>query len=168
MKLTGRAWKFGDNIDTDQIIPARYLSISNPIELSRHCLEVARQDFARIVEDGDFIIGGNNFGCGSSREEAPFVIKEIGIKAVIAKSFARIFSRNAINIGLPVIECEKVVDETSEGDGLEIDLYNGELRNLASNKIYNSTPVPEFLQQIIDAGGLLNFAQQELKKTKEV
>lgn len=167
MKLKGMVWKFGDNIDTDQIIPAKYLSISDPRELGRHCMEDKRTNFASLISSGDFIVAGNNFGCGSSREEAPFVLKEIGIKVIIAKSFSRIFLRNAINIGLSVINCAALVDETSEGNELEIDLSKGELINITTSQIYQSQPMSEFLLQIINDGGLVNFAQKELQKNKE-
>lgn len=161
-------WKFGDNIDTDQIIPAKYLSISDPRELGRHCMEDnKRTNFASLISSGDFIVAGNNFGCGSSREEAPFVLKEIGIKVIIAKSFSRIFLRNAINIGLSVIDCAALVDETSEGDELEIDLSKGKLKNITTSQIYQSQPMSEFLLQIINDGGLVNFVQKELQKNKE-
>ena len=164
MRITGKAWKFGDDIDTDQIIPAKYLTISDPVEISKHCFQYKRDNFASLVTEGDLIIAGNNFGCGSSREEAPFILKEIGIRAVIAKSFARIFFRNAINIGLPVIEAERIVDETSEGDILNLNLINGQIKNASKNLDYTITPVPEFLQQLINQGGLVNFVKRELGK----
>jgi 3-isopropylmalate dehydratase small subunit len=162
-QMTGRVWKFGDSVDPDQIIPARFLNIPDPEELKRHCLEDARADFATSVQPGDLIVGGNNFGCGSSREEAPSLIKENGVTAVIAKSFARIFLRNAINIGLLAIECIPLADEVRDGDQLRLDPLTGEIVNLTTDKVYHSTPLPEFLQGIVDTGGLLNYVLKELQ-----
>ena len=163
MKYEGRVWKLGDSLDTDQIIPARFLNIPDPEELRKHCLEDARSDFVREVKQGDFVVGGNNFGCGSSREEAPAVLKDNGIVAVIAKSFARIFLRNAINIGLTVIECPLLVDETKDGDFLYYDQESGEAKNLSTNKSYVNEPMPEFLQNILDVGGLIEYVKKELR-----
>ena len=148
-----RVWKFGDDIDTDAIIPGRFLTINNPDELAKHAFEGTRNEFARKVQQGDVIVGGRNFGCGSSREHAPLAIKESGIAAVVAKSFARIFYRNAINIGLPIVECDCAIDE---GDEIEIDFDNGKLINLTKDTTAEFPPFPEFLQKIIAAGGLLN------------
>jgi len=167
MKIKGNIWKFGDNVDTDQIIPAKYLSISDPKELSQHCMEDRKNNFSSIVSLGDFIVAGNNFGCGSSREEAPFVIKEIGIKAIIAKSFSRIFFRNAINIGLSVIECPDLVDESFEGDEIEIELESGKIKNLSNEKSYQAQSMPDFLLEIISAGGLINFVKKKYKNKEE-
>lgn len=153
MKLTGDVIKYGDNVDTDVIIPARYLNTSSARELAAHCMEDLDATFVSRVKKGDIIAAGSNFGCGSSREHAPLAIKESGVGAVVAKSFARIFYRNAINIGLPIIECETDIDE---GDRLEIDFDKGELRNLTKNTVTIFAPFPPFLQNIIAAGGLLN------------
>jgi 3-isopropylmalate/(R)-2-methylmalate dehydratase small subunit len=153
MKLTGDVIKYGDNVDTDVIIPARYLNTSSARELAAHCMEDLDATFVSRVKKGDIIAAGSNFGCGSSREHAPLAIKESGVGAVVAKSFARIFYRNAINIGLPIIECDADIDE---GDRLEIDFDKGELRNLTKNTVTTFAPFPPFLQKIIAAGGLLN------------
>jgi 3-isopropylmalate/(R)-2-methylmalate dehydratase small subunit len=153
MKLEGNAIKYGDNIDTDVIIPARYLNSSDPEELAAHCMEDLDKTFVSRVKPGDIMVAGSNFGCGSSREHAPLVIKTSGIGAVIAKSFARIFFRNAINIGLPIIECNTDIDE---GDRVEIDFDRGEIRNLTKNTSVDFAPFPPFLQDIISKGGLMN------------
>lgn len=153
MITKGNVIKYGDNVDTDVIIPARYLNTSSAKELAAHCMEDLDKTFVSRVKKGDIIAAGSNFGCGSSREHAPLAIKESGIAAVVAKSFARIFYRNAINIGLPIIECDA---EISEGDTLEIDFDKGELKNLTKNTVTNFAPFPPFLQNIIASGGLLN------------
>ncbi len=155
MIVEGKVWKFGDNIDTDIIIPARYLNTSNPQELAKHCMEGIRPDFAQLVREGDIIVAGRNFGCGSSREHAPIAIKAAGIKAVVAKSFARIFYRNAFNIGLPIVEAEKVVDASKEGDVLKIDLDRGEIVNLTQNQTFKIQPLPDFMKELIADGGLI-------------
>ncbi|CAD7771667.1 2,3-dimethylmalate dehydratase small subunit [Candidatus Methanoperedenaceae archaeon GB37] len=155
MVITGKAWCFGDNIDTDIIIPARYLNTSDPQELAKHCMEGIRPDFAQSVKDGDIIIAGRNFGCGSSREHAPLAIKAAGIKAIIAKSFARIFYRNAFNIGLLLIEAENVVETTEEGDVLKLDLEKGEVINLTKNLCLPIQPLPGFMKELIEDGGLI-------------
>jgi len=153
--VEGKVWKFGDNIDTDIIIPARYLNTSDPQELAKHCMEGIRPDFAQLVREGDIIVAGRNFGCGSSREHAPIAIKAAGIKAVVAKSFARIFYRNAFNIGLPIVEAEKVVDASKEGDVLKIDLDRGEIVNLTQNQTFKIQPLPDFMKELIADGGLI-------------
>ena len=153
MKLKGNVIKYGDNVDTDVIIPARYLNTSDPKELASHCMEDLDQTFVSRVKSGDIMVAGSNFGCGSSREHAPLSIKESGIGAVVAKSFARIFYRNAINIGLPIIESDAEIDE---GDEVEIDFDKGELNNLTKNTVTQFAPFPPFLQNIIAKGGLLN------------
>ena len=153
MKLKGRVIKYGDNVDTDVIIPARYLNTSDPNELAAHCMEDLDKDFAKKIKPGDIIVADNNFGCGSSREHAPIAIKYAGISCVVAKSFARIFYRNSINTGLPIIEIDA---EIENGDELEIDLTAGEIKNLTKGETYTFPPFPEFLQKIIDAGGLMN------------
>ena len=150
----GIVHKYGDNIDTDVIIPARYLNSPAPEDLAQHCMEDCDREFVRRVKAGDFIVAGENFGCGSSREHAPISIKASGIQAVVAKSFARIFYRNSINIGLPIMECPDT-DEISAGDELEVDLGAGEIRDLTTGKVYKSAPFPAEIMEIIKAGGLL-------------
>ncbi|OGC05095.1 3-isopropylmalate dehydratase small subunit [candidate division WOR-1 bacterium RIFOXYA12_FULL_43_27] len=155
--MKGIAHKFKDNIDTDLIIPARYLNTSDPVELAKHCMEDADPDFVKKVSDGDFIVGGENFGCGSSREHAPIAIKAAGISAVIAKSFARIFYRNAINIGLPILESKEAADQIAEGDEIEVDLTTGKIKNLTKNQNHQAQSFPEFMQSLINAGGLIEY-----------
>ncbi|MCS7120092.1 MAG: 3-isopropylmalate dehydratase small subunit [Nitrososphaerota archaeon] len=160
MKIYGKAWKFGDNVNTDLIIAGKYkLSITDVDELSRHAMEAIMPDFAKKVEKGDILVAGKNFGCGSSREQAPLVLKHLGIGAVIAQSFARIFFRNAINIGLPAVEFRQV-NEINEGDLLEIDLVRGSLRNVSSNKLYSIKPIPSELWQILSEGGLVSYVKK--------
>jgi 3-isopropylmalate/(R)-2-methylmalate dehydratase small subunit len=160
MRLKGKTHKYGDNVNTDEIIPARYLNVSSPKELARHCMEDIDSSFSKLVGRGDIIVAGKNFGCGSSREHAPISIKAAGISCVIAKSFAGIFFRNSINIGLPVLECPAIGD-IKKGDSLEIDLSRGTIKNLGTNKVYRTAPFPDFLQQIIRAGGLMNWAKRK-------
>jgi len=155
MKFTGNVIKFGDNIDTDVIIPARYLNTSDHKELASHCMEDIDKTFVNRVQPGDIMVGGYNFGCGSSREHAPIAIKASGISLVIAKSFARIFYRNSINIGLAIVESESAVDAIAEGDKLECDLDNGIIKNLTKNEEYKVQPFPAFIQKIIENGGLI-------------
>ena len=155
MKFTGNAIKYGDNVDTDVIIPARYLNTIDKKELASHCMEDIDKNFVNKVKCGDVMVAGNNFGCGSSREHAPIAIKESGISLVIAKSFARIFYRNSINIGLPILECPEAVDGIKEGDVIEADLDNGVIYNKTTGKSYETQPFPEFIQKIITAGGLV-------------
>lgn len=155
MKFTGKALKYGDNVDTDVIIPARYLNTIDKKELASHCMEDIDKDFSRKVSPGDIMIAGSNFGCGSSREHAPIAIKESGISLVIAKSFARIFYRNAINIGLAILECDGAYDGVSEGDALEADLDNGVIYNKTTGESFKTKPFPEFIQKIISGGGLI-------------
>ena len=155
MTLKGRAWKFGANIDTDAIIPARYLNVSDPAQLAQHCMEDENPQFVNEVIEGDIIVAETNFGCGSSREHAPIAIKAKGISCVIAKSFARIFYRNAFNMGLPILECNPAVDGISEGQEVEVDLVKGEIRNNTTNQRFQATPIPAFMQRIIDDGGLM-------------
>ncbi|MBI5700688.1 3-isopropylmalate dehydratase small subunit [Candidatus Saganbacteria bacterium] len=161
--MKGSAWKFGNNIDTDMIIPARYLNTSDPAELAKHCMEDADPTFVNKVKLGDFIVGGENFGCGSSREHAPIAIKAVGVSAVIAKSFARIFYRNAINIGLPILESVEAAEQIKEGDEIEVELSTGTIKNLSSGKYYKAQPFPEFMQKIIDKGGLINYLRSKAK-----
>lgn len=161
MFLKGRVWKFGDDIDTDAIIPARYLNTSDPLELAKHVMEDADRTFPSKVKAGDIIVAGKNFGCGSSREHAPIAIKAAGIQAVIAKSFARIFYRNAFNIGLPIFELPET-DLISEGDEIEIDAQKGIIKNLTKNQQYNAKPIPPFMQELIKAGGLIEWVRNRL------
>jgi len=160
LKLRGKVHKFGANVDTDAIIPARYLNISEPGELAKHCMEDIDSEFLSKVEPGDIIVATTNFGCGSSREHAPVAIKACGISCVVAQSFARIFFRNAINIGLPLLECAEAVNEIEAGDILEIDLFSGEIDNISKNKKFVANPYPEFMTGIINAGGLIEYTKR--------
>jgi 3-isopropylmalate/(R)-2-methylmalate dehydratase small subunit len=162
--LKGKVWKFGNNIDTDAIIPARYLNTSDPAELAKHVMEDADRDFPSKVKQGDMIIAQSNFGCGSSREHAPIAIKAAGIQAVIAKSFARIFYRNAFNIGLPIFESEEAADNIREGDEIEIDADNGVIKNITQNKSYTAKPIPPFMQELISAGGLIQWTKKRISQ----
>ncbi len=161
MKFEGRVWKFGDHIDTDVIIPARFLNVSDKDELAKSCFIDTRPDFSKGVVSGDIVIAGINFGCGSSREHAPLAIKASGIGAVIAKGFARIFYRNAFNIGLPILESEEVTDSFNDGDRISVDLLTGVIKGLDSGKEFTAKPIPPFMQQIIQAGGLVNYTKQK-------
>jgi len=152
---SSKAYIFGDNVDTDVIIPARYLNSFDEKELALHCMEDIDAEFVRKVQKGDIIVAGYNFGCGSSREHAPIAIKASGVSAVIAKSFARIFYRNALNIGLPILECAEC-DRISQGDEIEIDFDKGIIKNISKNESYNTQPFPPFIKNIIEKGGLLN------------
>ncbi len=162
MNIKGNVFKYGDNVDTDVIIPARYLNVSDAKHLSEHCMEDIDADFVNKVKEGDVMVGGFNFGCGSSREHAPIAIKASGISVVIAKSFARIFYRNSINIGLPILECPACVDEAESGDVIEADLSAGVVKNVTKGKEYKTVPFPEFIQEIIDLGGLTAYAKAKL------
>ena len=164
MKFEGKVIKYGDNVDTDVIIPARYLNTIDKKELASHCMEDLDKTFISRVQKGDIMVAGFNFGCGSSREHAPIAIKESGISLVIAKSFARIFYRNSINIGLPILECPQAVDAISEGDKLEADLDNGVIYNKTSGKEYKTQPFPQFIQNIILSGGLVESVKKGLIK----
>jgi 3-isopropylmalate/(R)-2-methylmalate dehydratase small subunit len=161
-KLRGRVWKYGDNVDTDAIVPARYLNVSTPEELAVHCMEDVDASFAGQVQAGDIMVGGANFGCGSSREHAPLALKGSGISCVIAESFARIFYRNAINIGLPILECPEAVAGTEAGQILEVDLAQGTIVNLDTGCTYQAGAYPEFLMAIIEVGGLIPYTRQKL------
>lgn len=163
MILKGKVWKFGDNIDTDAIIPARYLNTSDPAELAKHVMEDADKDFPSKVQEGDLIIAEANFGCGSSREHAPIAIKAAGIQAVIAKSFARIFYRNAFNIGLPIFESEEASDKISQGDEIEVDADKGVIKNITKSEEYSAKPIPPFMQELIAAGGLVEWTKNRIK-----
>lgn len=163
MLLKGNAWRFGDDIDTDAIIPARYLNTSDPKELSKHVMEDADKEFPNKVKAGDLIVAGKNFGCGSSREHAPIAIKEAGIQAVIAKSFARIFYRNSFNIGLPIFESEEASEKIKEGDIVEIDADSGVIKNISKGEQYAAKPIPPFMQELIAAGGLIEWTKKKIK-----
>ena len=162
MKYTGNVIKYGDNIDTDVIIPARYLNTSDHKELASHCMEDIDKTFVSRVNEGDIIVAGQNFGCGSSREHAPIAIKASGISVVIAKSFARIFYRNAINIGLAIVECPEAAENISEGDIVEADLDNGIIRDITTGREFRTEPFPEFIQNIIENGGLVQSVAKGL------
>jgi 3-isopropylmalate dehydratase small subunit len=162
--LRARAWKYGDNIDTDGIIPARHLASSDPAFLAKHCMEDVDSEFVKKAEEGDFIIGGRNFGCGSSREHAPIAIKAAGISCVIARSFARIFYRNSFNMGLPILECPEAVDGIGDGDEIEVNLSEGTIRNLTSGAEFRADAIPPFMQELIDAGGLIGYARSKIEK----
>ena len=162
--VQGKAHKYPDNVDTDVIIPARCLNISDRGELASHCMEDIDAEFVKKVRPGDMIVGGWNFGCGSSREHAPMVIKENGVSCVIAKTFARIFYRNAINIGLPILECEQASDAIQNGDRVEVDFDTGVIRNLTREESYTAAPFPAFIKEIIDADGLLNSIRRRMGK----
>ena len=163
MEAKGRVFKYGDNVDTDVIIPARYLNTSDNKELASHCMEDIDKDFVKKVKPGDIMVAGYNFGCGSSREHAPISIKESGISCIIAKSFARIFYRNAVNIGLAIIESD-AADEIDDKDEVEIDFSSGTITNLSKNKTYKTTPFPSFIQEIINANGYVNYIAQKKDK----
>jgi len=162
MVFRGRAWKFGKNIDTDAIIPARHCNTADPQELAKHCMEDADPDFVKKMKPGDFIVADSNFGCGSSREVAPISLKAAGVSAVIARSFARIFFRNSINIGLPILECPAAADGISEGDEVEAEPATGIIRNLTRGETYQAEPFPDFLRRIIDRGGLLAYVEERI------
>ena len=157
MKAEGRVFKYGDNVDTDVIIPARYLNSSDPAELATHCMEDIDKDFVKNVKKGDIIVANKNFGCGSSREHAPIAIKAAGVSCVIAETFARIFYRNAINIGLPIIECPEAAKNIEEGNEIEVDFDSGKIYNKTKNEEYQGQAFPEFMQKIISNGGLINY-----------
>ena len=163
--LKGKAIKYGDNIDTDVIIPARYLSTSVPMELAAHCMEDLDKDFKSKTSWGNVLVAGKNFGCGSSREHAPISIKASGIRCVIAESFARIFYRNSINIGLPILECIEAAKDIEEGDEISIDIKTGTITNLTKNKNYQSEIFPEFMENIMDSDGLINYIKQAYKES---
>lgn len=161
MEVKGNAIKYGDNVDTDVIIPARYLNTSDPEELAKHCMEDIDKDFVVKVKKGDIMVAGKNFGCGSSREHAPIAIKASGISCVIAETFARIFYRNAINIGLPILECAEASQDIENGDEVKINFKTGEISNITKGKIYKSMPFPEFMQEIIENNGLIGYIKSK-------
>ena len=161
MEVTGKVFKYGDNVDTDVIIPARYLNTSDPKELASHCMEDIDLNFSKKVKKGDIIVANKNFGCGSSREHAPIAIKESGISCVIASTFARIFYRNAINIGLPILECDEAVKSIEAGDELEVNFDTGVIKNLTKDEEYQGEAFPEFMQNIIDNDGLIGYIRNK-------
>ncbi|MBE3578879.1 3-isopropylmalate dehydratase small subunit [Caldanaerobacter subterraneus] len=161
--MQGKAIKYGDNIDTDVIIPARFLNTSDPKELAQHCMEDLDKEFKNKVKEGDILVVGENFGCGSSREHAPLAIKASGISCIIAKSFARIFYRNAINIGLPILESREAVDGIEEGDIVSVDVDNGIIRNVTKGTEFKAQPFPEFIKEIIKYGGLINYVREKVR-----
>lgn len=161
MQAEGKVFKYGDNVDTDVIIPARYLNSSDPKDLAAHCMEDIDKDFIRNVKKGDIIVAAKNFGCGSSREHAPIAIKAAGVSCVIAETFARIFYRNAINIGLPIIECPEAAREIQAGDEVKVDFDSGTIYDLTRNTSYRGQAFPPFMQKIISAGGLVNYINEE-------
>jgi 3-isopropylmalate/(R)-2-methylmalate dehydratase small subunit len=160
--LKGKVYKYGANVDTDAIVPARYLNISDSKLLAQHCMEDIDKDFVKNVRPGDIIMATTNFGSGSSREHAPIAIKASGVSCVIAKTFARIFFRNAINIGLPLLECEEAVNNTESGDILEVDLSSGKIKNITNGKQFTAKPYPDFMSQLIAAGGLIDYTKKRL------
>ena len=160
MKAEGKVIKYGDNIDTDVIIPARYLNTSDPAELAAHCMEDIDKDFVKNHSTGDIMVGGANFGCGSSREHAPIAIKASGISCVIAKDFARIFYRNSINIGLPILECQEASEDIDAGNEVEVDFDTGVIKNKTKGKEYKAVAFPPFMQEIINSGGLVEYIKK--------
>lgn len=162
MILEGKTWKFGADVDTDQIIPARYLNTIDPEELKKHVMEDADPSFAGKVGEGDIIVADDNFGCGSSREHAPIAIKAAGVSCVIAPFFARIFYRNAFNMGLPIVECKEAAGDIKEGDTITVDLDSGRIENKTTGREYQSAPVPPFMQELINSGGLMAYTQKRM------
>ncbi|MCH4072737.1 3-isopropylmalate dehydratase small subunit [Pseudoramibacter sp.] len=167
MNAKGKVFRYGDNVDTDVIIPARYLNTSDPLELAQHCMEDIDKDFVNNVHKGDIIVADDNFGCGSSREHAPISIKASGVSCVIANSFARIFYRNAINIGLPILECPEAVKVIEAGDEVEVDFDSGKITDLTKNQSFQGQAFPPFMQQLIQAGGLVNYVNKNMLNKKE-
>jgi 3-isopropylmalate/(R)-2-methylmalate dehydratase small subunit len=164
--IRGRVFKFSDNVNTDEIIPARYLNTTRADELARHCMEDIDKDFLKKMKKGDVIVAGKNFGCGSSREHAPISIKAAGISAVIAENFARIFYRNALNIGLPILESKEASRKITEGDLIEVDVAKGKIKNLSKKETYNATSFPPFMEELIAKGGLIPYLKDKLKTKK--
>jgi 3-isopropylmalate/(R)-2-methylmalate dehydratase small subunit len=162
MIVQGKVFKYGNDIDTDVIIPARYLNVTDPKDLASHCMEDIDKSFINEVKDGDIMVALKNFGCGSSREHAPIAIKAAGISCVIAKSYARIFYRNAFNIGLPILECEEAAEKIQAGDEVTVDFKNGTIKNVTKNETYQAEPFPEFIEQIINADGLVNYVKNKI------
>ncbi len=162
----GRAWVYGDNIDTDVIIPARYLTHADPVELGKHCMEDIDTSFAAKVQPGDIVVGGANFGCGSSREHAPLAFMGAGVGAIVAASYARIFFRNSLNVGLPILECPEIVGKVNKGDIIKVDLASGQIVNETSGQTFQAQPFPEFLSDLVQAGGLVEYAKRRLAEKK--
>ena len=168
MKVKGQVFKYGDNVDTDVIIPARYLNTADPEQLKLHCMEDIDLDFAKTVSEGDIMVAGKNFGCGSSREHAPISIKASGISLVIAADFARIFYRNSINTGLAILECPEASEKIEKGDEIEVDFDTGVITNITKNETYQAKAFPEFIKKIIDCGGLVEYTKKELMNEQKV
>jgi 3-isopropylmalate/(R)-2-methylmalate dehydratase small subunit len=168
MILRGRVWKFGDDVDTDVIIPVRHCGGTDPKEFGKHCMEGIDPEFYKKVKPGDIIVASKNFGCGSSREPAPIAIKMTGISCIIAKTFARIFYRNAFNVGLPILECADAPDYIKEGDPIEANLDTGEIRNLFSGQSFQAKPIPPFMQDLVRDGGLINHLAKKLRKQRDL
>jgi len=166
MKLKGTVFKYGADVNTDVIIPARYLNVSEPAELAKHCMEDLDKEFISKVKPGDMIVATTNFGCGSSREHAPLAIKAAGVSCVVCDSFARIFYRNAMNIGLPLLECPEAVAGTNAGDILEVTLDTGEVRNVTRKTVYKAKPYPEFMLELMNSGGLIEYTRKRLKSRR--
>ena len=166
MTMRGKVHTFGDHLDTDQIIPAQYLVTTDPKELAKHCMETADQDFVKRVKEGDIVVAGINFGCGSSRKHAPISMSGAGISCVIAKSFARIFFRNSINLGLPVLECPEAVDGIHAGDEVDVDLKTGTIRNLTTEETFKAKPFEPFMMEILESGGLVEYTKRKLAAAK--
>lgn len=164
MNAKGKVFRYGDNVDTDVIIPARYLNTSDPLELAQHCMEDIDKDFVNNVHKGDIIVADDNFGCGSSREHAPISIKASGVSCVIANSFARIFYRNSINIGLPILECPEAVKVIEAGDEVEVDFDSGKIIDITKNQSFQGQAFPSFMQELIQAGGLVNYVNENMLK----
>ena len=160
--LKGKVHKYGADVNTDVIVPARYLSLSEPAELAKHCMEDIDKEFVNRVKPGDIIMATTNFGCGSSREHAPLAIKASGVSCIIARSFARIFFRNAVNIGLPLLECDDAVAQTEAGDILEVNLSTGQIKNLTNGLTFTAKPYPDFMAELISAGGLIEYTKKRL------
>jgi len=165
--LAGKVHKYGADVNTDVIIPARYLSLSEPAELAEHCMEDIDKEFVNRVKPGDIIMATTNFGCGSSREHAPLAIKAAGVSCIIAKSFARIFFRNAVNIGLPLLECDDAVAQTEAGDVLEVDLSSGQIKNLTNGTTFTAKPYPDFMAELISVGGLIEYTKKRLASRRD-
>jgi 3-isopropylmalate dehydratase small subunit len=168
MKIQGRVWKFGDDVDTDLIIPARYCNTSDGEQLAKHAFSDSRPEFAGAVAAGDVIVAGRNFGCGSSREHAPLALKEAGIRAVIARSFARIFYRNAFNIGLPLLESGEAADSIRDGEKISVDLSTGKIENMSNQQTFRTDPIPDFMRELIQTGGLVDHVKRNKLKKKTV
>ena len=166
MKIEGRIWKFGSDIDTDAIIPARYLNQSDPKELAKHVMEEERPDFLRAVKKGDILLADKNFGCGSSREHAPLALKAAGVSCIIAKTFARIFYRNSLNLGLPLLESSEASDGIKDGDRVRVNLATGEIFNLTQNRKFRANPIPAFMQNLLKDGGLIRHLRKRALKRK--